>query len=508
LNSIITQKSPDIKELYNPYPHQLPRHLSKAKYKYVMDPVRSGKDICLVGDNNIDVLEKKPIWECRPPTMKPKWNVWFVAETYKLLEQLWRDVSAYTPAEWFDSPPPDKIPQASPQMSLFNHMVTYSFRSAKNEAYLVAEGVDRINITEAGELPTSVIELLQSRMSSPDRFQTSSLFANGTPRGQIDPAKPTEDHWFWAAIMASRRGKKPNSEAWYWFEDRLNYGNLDHPILSRIPEGRAEIESKRHDPNLSERKFREDYLGECLPALMGDNAITDFIQSVHVRDDEFTPRYKLHRWWDFGRNYPAVTFHQFTDQGLWRVIGECAWVNADLTDEQLADRIKEYTNQNFRNVDGTALSKSQIYDVGDSEAKHREDSRIENTIEVLKQKGINLLIDPKRHGDEELAIDTLNARMKRNPQDGSPYMVVHPRCQMVIRCFSGMWIYRVRKMGDYETRESFIAEIHPWIDLFDTFKYGIVHTVIPEARKEEDQFAAAMITKTDPATGMTYQARE
>jgi hypothetical protein len=237
------------RDLYQPYPHQRPRHESKAKYKYVMDPVRSGKDICMVNDNTIDIINKKDIWMNRPDTMVPKWNIWNVAETYKLLKQLWRDFLVYTPKEFIDGSPNMKMPQVDPQFTMFDGRVMMSFRSAHEESRLVAEGVDRMNATEAGELPKTARELLRARMSSPDRFQHSSLYANGTPRGQFDPADPVNPHWFWAELQSARQGKTPDAAGWYWFEDKHNYEGLDHPILSQTPEGRLEIERHRHDPD-------------------------------------------------------------------------------------------------------------------------------------------------------------------------------------------------------------------------------------------------------------------
>lgn len=471
------------KVLYNPYLHQQAIHDSEVKRKFVMQPVRSGKDICLVNDNTKNLLKLMPMWKARPKTMVPKWNVWFVAETYKLLEQLYLDVLSYTPRELIIGSPSPELPKVSPKIKIVNGC-TFSFRSAKNEAYLVAEGVDRLNITEAGELPRTAWELLRSRLSSPDRFQTSTLLANGTPRGQIDPANPIANHWFWDEIQAARSGQKKNADGWYWFEDKQLFGNIDHPILSLTPEGRAEIEDARNDPNFSERKFREDFLGECLPALIGDSAIKGFITSLHIGEMSFMPKLKLHRWWDFGRNYPAVTYHQFTEDNVWCWIGESVFTNADKLDTELADDVIEYTEQNFRNSDGGKLKQAQIVDRGDFEATHKEDSRRENTVEVLKSKGINLICETKRQGDEQLAIDVINARMRKNG-DGTVNFMIHPRCTLGIRCLQGAWIYQTGKMGQYEYRKSSIAELHPWIDIFDTIKYGIVGVVQKQHDKVE-----------------------
>jgi hypothetical protein len=181
-------------------------------------------------------------------------------------------------------------------------------------------------------------------------------------------------------------------------------------------------------PISSERKFREDYLGECLPALIGDNAIKGFSQNVHIGSQyDYTSRYQLKVWLDFGRNYPAATFHQFDDDGFWWTMGELAFVNADLIVEDFADRILDYIDRYCRLPDGGPIDKSyntpMIEYIGDDEARNREDSRRENTVEILKSKGINLITQTKNQGDEKVAIDVLNARMKRQ-QDGSPWFAI------------------------------------------------------------------------------------
>lgn len=492
------------KVLYDPYLHQQAIHDSDAKYKFVMQPVRSGKNIANVNDNSKDMIMKHPMWRERDEKISPKWNVWWIAETYKLLEQLWRDVLAYTPREFIIGNPSTKPPMQNPEIQLIDGG-RFSFRSALIEERLVGEGVDRVNITEAGELKRTAWELLRARIVSPDRFKTSTLFAEGTPRGQIDPANPIMNHYFWDEIQAARSGQKKNAEGWYWFEDKQLYGNIDHPILSLTPEGRAEIDEARNDPNFSERKFREDFLGECLPALIGDSAIKGFMTSLHIGEMSFMPKLKLHRWWDFGRNYPAVTYHQFTEDNVWRWIGECVFTNADKLDTELADDVIEYTEQNFRNSDGSKLKQAQIVDRGDFEATHKEDSRRENTVEVLKSKGINLICETKRQGDEQLAIDTINARMKIRG-DGSVNFMIHPRCTLGIRCLQGAWIYQTGKMGQYEYRKSSIAELHPWIDIFDTIKYGIVGVVQKqhEAVQGPSNHKPRGERKKDSVTGAFY----
>jgi len=455
--------------LYNPYPHQQEIHDSNAKRKFVMQPVRSGKDVALVNDNTKDLITKMPMWSQRSDKISPKWNVWFVGETFNLIEQLWRDVLAYTPLELFAGEPS----VGKMEIPIVNGG-RFKFRSARNEEYLVAEGLDRLNITEAGELPTTAWELLQTRTISPDRVETATIFADGTPRGQIDPKNPTKEQWFWAEVKAGRgfNADKNYQEGWYWFEDKVRFGNIEHPILSLTPEGRVAIEKKRNDPNFSELKFREDIGGECLPTVLGKSIIRKFMPDLHVSESAvYSPRYDLYRVWDFSRNYPAVTFHQRYSDDTWAVIDEFVPIEQDLLDTELAEKVIEWTWKNHARLD-----KDKIFDIGDFEANQKQDSRRDTTVEALYKKGINLDTTPTKPGDEALAIELLNARLKLR-QNGAPNIIIHPRCNLCIRAFSGMWIHKVIKIAGIESYKPYVEEIHPWIDIFDTFKMFIVNVL-------------------------------
>lgn len=488
--------------LYNPYPHQLAMHQSKAKRKYAMFPARSGKDVWMVNDALLDTIAKRDMWMARSGRdYRPRWNCWFVAETYQLLEQLWRDMLAYCPRELLE---PGQALTFNKGGDLEIKIVgdgRFKFRSARNEQFLVAEGLDQLNVTEGGELPTTAWELLQSRTSDASRMANCTVRCNGTPRGQIDPLDPTKEQWLWGELCNARKSKQFDiAEGFYWYEDKANYNNLEHPILSLTVEGKKELDFQRSNPNLSPRKFREDYLGECMPIVLGDPAIVGFNMLEHVRPFEFNPRYKVYRSWDFGRNYPVVTFHQITKENVWYVLFELVGIKADMLDMELADAVIEATNRLCRDSTGKAISKGQIVDRGDFEATHKEDSRRESTVEMLRTKGIDLMVTPTRQGDEMLAIDHLNGRMKMR-FTGETNIVIHPRCEYTIRCFNGAWVYETSKIHGFEYRSDSIAVIQPWIDIFDTFKYFIVNVLQPaeiaQVRNDERAKKPRYVTITD-----------
>ena len=158
-----------------------------------------------------------------------------------------------------------------------------------------------------------------------------------------------------------------------------------------------------------------------------------------------------------------------------------------MLDTELADLVIETTKKYFRNSDGSAIPPEQIADYGDFEATHKEDSRRESTIEILKTKKIDLAVQSTKWGDEQLAIDHLDGRMKVR-FDGKANILIHPRCEKSIRCFDGAWVYETAKIKGYEYRKDSIAEIQPYIDIFDAFKYFIVN-VLSHAELEQVRYS-------------------
>lgn len=480
-------------ELYDPYRHQRDVHESKAKTKVLVMPVGSGKDICALEDTNKDMIEKHEQWRERPDTMNPKWHIWLLAPTYKLGEQLWRDAKALIP---YDFKHGEEI-DGKMKMPLIDGGLL-QVRSADNPEYLVAEPVDRLVVTEAWLLKRQAWEIAQTRMSRPGRFNLASSFLDSTPGDKVDPDDYEKDNYVWEMVLDGMDPSRWNEiQAWYWFKEREKYGNLEHPILSLTPEGRAEIDRQRRNPNLSSREFRRQYLGEVMEAIEGVEAIHNFNPIFHVK--EFDPIYQKDLWrtWDFGLKWPVVQFHQFDEMGTWYLCAMVVPFNQGKLDEDLADEVLTLTDELFPGFD-----KSKIHDAGDFEAVQQTDQRRASTISMLRSKGINLMVRPTNDGDEQNAIQTVNARMKLR-QDGSPHILVHPRCKLLIRALGGKIQHETSKSAGVEYVRPNIAEIHPWIDIFDaSLKYAVMHIPQLQLKYVSQNTEAPGHYEQDPSTGM------
>lgn len=481
------------RQLYRAYPHQVPVHKSKAKTKILLQPIRSGKDIVSVEDDILDMIAKYDQWRVRPKEMNPKWHICLLAPTYKLGEQKWRDACNLMPREWMAGEPVD----GKMRMPLKDEALL-QVRSMDTPDWLVAEAWDRIDGTEMWLAKRQAWNNAQTRMSSPDRFQLSSAILNSTPGDKADPEDFEKDNYMWEL---AQDGMKPERwediQTFYWFEMRKQFGNIDHPILSLTLDGRAELERKKRDPNFSEREYRRQYQGEVLENVEGVEAIRDFLAGIHIRPT--TPIYQSELWrtWDFGLKWPVVIFHQFTSDGLWVIPEIVAPFNQGKLDTDLADDVLIRTNELFPGFD-----KSKIHDCGDFEAVQHTDQRRTNTITELRKMGINLIVTPTNDGDEQTALQILNARMKLR-QNGEPNIIIDPRCKLLIRALEGKIQHATGRSAGVEYVMPDVAEIHPWIDIFDSLKYAVKH--IPQL-KVKRHFAPAIDDGghyvTDPSTGL------
>lgn len=467
----------EIIKMPDAYPHQLEilGWDDAIKFHVAAIPARGGKGF--TGGEKVSIRTAKyhSIWANRDYQIHhPRWLVWCVAPTYSLAEQQWLDVQAFLPKKYWGG-----NPTRPPNMTMpLCDKGLIEFKSASHPEMLVSKPVDYLWITEAREIKRSVWGLLRQRLMSPERVKYSGAFIEGTPGPTDDPDDPKRLHWFYEMILSGRgENRNPEYKSFYWFEDKCNFSFLDHPILSRTPEGRKEIESQRNDPMVSPREFEMGVLGKFLPGREGKVAVVGFMPEIHIDPQlDYDPRHILYRAWDFSRNYPACTFHQIASDGCWNILAECVPLLEDLLDIEFGTKVKNMTEKLFPDV------KSElIYDHGDFEATHKEDSRRETTKQAFKTVlGIDLIVKPTESGDEQLAIDIFNARMKLG-NDRKPHFRIHPRCELVIKCLEGDWVLESRKVGagdSIEYRES-ISEVHPFIDIFDTAKYFIVRVLNP-----------------------------
>lgn len=479
---------------FHPYPHQKEVLEYEARFKALMWPIRSGKDYYSVAETVKITVEEMEKWSQRTD-MTPRWHIWGIGPTFPLTKQLWRDIKRIVPNELMAKPPREN------DMTIpLIHDGLIEMKSADEPDRLVASAIDLVLGTECGLWKREVwSKSVRGRLSSPGRLGRAIL--NGTPQGQIDPSDPTQLHWWWQMIL---QGQNPDNwkrlHSFYWFEDKLKYGNLDHPIHSRTKEGLAELQSVIDDPDISERYYRQNYLGECLPATAGKPITPQFDLSLHVFEFDYMPGWDVTVSLDFGRHYPVATIHQMSPDNIWHVLGEFAPINQDLTDEEFIGHLQLYVKELCPDV-------KIVHYLGDHEAHQKQDARYESTAMMMRRKyGINFVSQPTKTGDEQLAIDVLNGRL-RTRNDQKTGLVIHPRCSFSVKCFQGGWYFKMGKTRDYSWTEERVAEVHPFIDAFDTYKYFVTHVIQPKEHREvkykdEDNYDYSEPIRVDADTGI------
>lgn len=449
---------------YAPLPHQQAVHDNVVPERLIMWGVGSGKNLCGCAESLFLTYEYLPIWLKRT-NETPKWQIGVFGPTYDIIKQ-WQ-------ADLINICPPELIVKNVDKRVVLKGGAVYKFVSCDKPKNIVSFGCDIVIIDEAGDISEKAYELIMARAIREGRM--GILIYQGTPRGQMSKVNPTKFSWMWQTYLDSQLpANKGKVKSFYWFEDKKNFNNLDHPVLSLTAAGREKLERARVNPKISEAKFSEDFLGECQAKIAGKSAIKNFIAAMNIQDIEYLPRYQLCRSWDFGRNYPAVYFHQLLPGNRWNTLDEICLFEEDLLDSELADKVLEYTAQHY--PDAHANQKHMIYDCGDFEATHDTDQRRESTIKMLRTKGINLICEPTLAGDEKKALGIMDKFLKvRN--DGQPGWIISPRCEWLKACLSGLWIYPKHKVQESEWYEEKVAEIHPAIDIFDANKYLVLRKI-------------------------------
>jgi hypothetical protein len=417
--------------------------------------------------------------------MNPKWHIALLAPTYKLGKQKFRDLCNLMPREWMNGDPIE----GKMEMPLRDSALAQVY-SMDNPDWLVAMAWDRIDGTEMWLAKRQAWANAQTRMSSPGRTELSSAILNSTPGDRIDPDDFEQDHYMWElALDGMDAARREDIETFYWYEMRRQFGNIDHPILSLTPEGREELERKKRDPNFSDQEYDRQYRGRVMILAEGVAVVKNFFPEIHVAERQPMYQAELWRTWDFGLNFPICTFHQFDSKNTWIIYAVCAPINQNKLDIDFADDVLTMTKELFPKFD-----QSRIHDAGDFEAVQQTDQRVDSTIRALERKGITLIVEPTDGGAEQRAIQVINARMKFR-QDGSPNIVIHPRCKILIRALEGKISHPVKKINGVTRIMPHVAEIHPWIDIFDSsIKYPTMH--IPNLAQGFDIDAAPLESPT------------
>ncbi|MBQ7503081.1 hypothetical protein IJT93_10335 [bacterium] len=263
---------------YKPHPGQLLVHRSKARFKVLCCGQRWGKDRCTI----MDLLKHcaEMAGESGRDELIPRVLAWYVAPTYKLLNQAWAEFRAYLKdAAVFH--------EAAKTLELPGNVVI-ELKSGEKPGGLVGRGVDYLAVTEAALLREDAwgAELV-GRLISPGRGPKGAgglATVNSTPRGK---------NWFYNLWRNGQDPLMPDWESW-------QFPTASNPLINK-----RFIEDLRR--TTTDRDFRET----CLAEFIDENEAEVFLrlESALVAVDKWPPDPEpLHRYAagiDWGRRGDA-----------------------------------------------------------------------------------------------------------------------------------------------------------------------------------------------------------
>jgi hypothetical protein len=219
-----------LKDFYKPHKGQLRVHLSPARWKILSCGARWGKDRASIMEMIWTVL-----WlgsQPRPASLVPKVLAWYVAPTYQMARQGWRELLTITARLGIQ-----KGVQRKDYIIYLPNDIVIEVKSADRPETLKAVGLDVLVMTESALVPEEAwYESLQPRLISPHRLGKAIL--NSTPRGK---------NWFYEIFQAGLQDGKfiASFHAPTWENPYIPKEEIEHLRQTMPPHKFAqEIEAK------------------------------------------------------------------------------------------------------------------------------------------------------------------------------------------------------------------------------------------------------------------------
>ena len=219
-------------------------HASDKRFKLICAGSRWGKDRCSIMEFIMKFAQM--LSEDRPSDLVPKVHGWFIAPTYLMARQTWREFKAFFPREWvvnfWES---DKMVETVEGGII-------EIRSADDPDMLVGVGLDIVVITEAARISKldEVWTNIETRLLSPGRGPGGNggvALINGTPKGR---------GYYYRMYTWGQEDSPyydPDWESW-------SFTSWDNPHLTTRDKNYLERIMKRYP----ERIYRQEILAEFL----------------------------------------------------------------------------------------------------------------------------------------------------------------------------------------------------------------------------------------------------
>jgi hypothetical protein len=169
--------------------------------------------------------------------------------------------------------------------------------------------------------------------------------------------------------------------------------------------------------------------------MAGKRVYPEFSADTHIDKFDHTPSRGLivYETWDFGYHHPAVLWAIKNSRDQLLIVDEL--MGEDIDTASFADMVLERRDAIFRGC--VFREYCDVAGFQKSASPRAQDAR--SDVEILKQKGIHPLA--KRIGVKE-GCDVVRRMLFPLRKDGRPWIVVHPRCTILIDGFQGGYCYK------------------------------------------------------------------
>jgi len=231
---------------YEPHINQESIHASTARFKVLNAGTRFGKDRCFVNEFIKKFCEM--LSEKRSEDLIPAVHGWIIAPTFTMARQVWRELMAFFPREWIDTPW-----MADKMISTINDGII-EVRSADDPEGLVGVGLDIVLVTEAARIKhfDEVWTNLENRLMSPGRGPNGEGgigLINSTPRGR---------NFFYKMYKWGQKDDPEYDMEW----ESWRYTTFDNPLLTRKDKNWIERLKKRYPERIFQQEIMAKFLAE------------------------------------------------------------------------------------------------------------------------------------------------------------------------------------------------------------------------------------------------------
>jgi hypothetical protein len=209
---------------YHPHEGQLLVHLSGADIKVLACGVRWGKDRATIMELLMTVFALAPMRKNKK-FMIPRVLAWYVAPTFAILRQMWRELTSFVPDALIK-----KRNDALMTLELEGGIVIEG-KSADRPTHLKGVGLDVLAITEGALVPDLAWEeSLFPRLTT--RGRLSKVIINSTPRGR--------NNWFYRIYLEGLNKNNDKIQSWNFPSWTSPYASLEWIAMAKkqMPENK------------------------------------------------------------------------------------------------------------------------------------------------------------------------------------------------------------------------------------------------------------------------------